>query len=504
MKNNKSLYKNKNTYIILLVFTFFVFLIIGGVHFLCTAFELNFEGLIYSVFNETKGTSADVIISGAENICPYIICGVIAIATFVFVLDPLHRTITGNIRINNTIKKINITKLIVVELFVGLFLALIISLLYFDKELDVIDYFTRKSYISSIFEEYYVNPEDVVINKNGETKNLIYIYLEGMDTAFLSKEKGGQLQYDCIPNLYSLAQDNINFSQNDSVGGYHAHSGSLNTVQGIFSSQSAVPYKFPVGNHADPNEPFATKVTLIGDILKENGYYQEFLCGSDSEFGGRKTLFNTHGFDKIYDYYTAVDNGEVDYYVWWGYEDETLYKIAKQELLELANKDQPFNFTMLTVDTHQKEGYVCDLCEDNYEKQFANVMSCADNQVYKFIEWIKQQDFYENTMIVITGDHPSMDGSLVNNVGYDNRYVYNCFINADGEDTNTKNRNFCTLDIMPTVLSGLGFDIEGDRIGLGVNLFSGLETLEEKLGYDYLEKELSGFSEYFEEFLYDY
>jgi phosphoglycerol transferase len=40
------------------------------------------------------------------------------------------------------------------------------------------------------------------------------------------------------------------------------------------------------------------------------------------------------------------------------------------------------------------------------------------------------------------------------------------------------------------MLAALGCEIEGDHLGLGVNLFSGEQTLSEQYGYDYLFQEL--------------
>ena len=51
--------------------------------------------------------------------------------------------------------------------------------------------------------------------------------------------------------------------------------------------------------------------------------------------------------------------------------------------------------------------------------------------------------------------------------------------------------------MFPTVLSALGFDIEGDRLGLGTDLFSSTTTLAEELGYEYLQQELSKSSLYY-------
>lgn len=66
-------------------------------------------------------------------------------------------------------------------------------------------------------------------------------------------------------------------------------------------------------------------------------------------------------------------------------------------------QEEPFNLTMLTVDTHFEDGYMCEKCPNDYGDQYANVMACSSKQVYEFIEWVKQQPFYDNTTIVLSG-----------------------------------------------------------------------------------------------------
>jgi phosphoglycerol transferase len=52
--------------------------------------------------------------------------------------------------------------------------------------------------------------------------------------------------------------------------------------------------------------------------------------------------------------------------------------------------------------------------------------------------------------------------------------------------------------MFPTTLTAIGCKIEGDRLGLGVDLFSGKETLFERLGLSTVNEEFkrkSSFSE---------
>lgn len=156
---------------------------------------------------------------------------------------------------------------------------------------------------------------------------------------------------------------------------------------------------------------------------------------------------------------------------------------------------------MLTADTHFEDGYPCELCdeENDGDNQYGMVLHCSSKQVTEFVSWIQQQDFYENTTIVISGDHLTMDSDFCENVDPDyTRTVYNVIINSPIQPQQEKNRSFTTMDMFPTTIASLGATIEGDRLGLGTNLFSGEQTLAEKLTFDQLNDDLSQKSKFFE------
>ena len=190
-----------------------------------------------------------------------------------------------------------------------------------------------------------------------------------------------------------------------------------------------------------------------------------------------------------------------DYKVWWGYEDMYLYEFAKEELTSLSKEDQPFNFTMLTVDTHKEDGYVCSLCETEHDDKYANVYSCASRQLSAFLDWCKEQSWYDNTTIVITGDHPTMDSDFCDGVPSDyQRKVLTAYLNVAAVNQKPESyRTYSTFDTFPTVLAAMGAEIEGDRLGLGTNLFSGAETLTEYFGVEEENLKLLANSSFMEE-----
>ena len=364
---------------------------------------------------------------------------------------------------------------------------------------------------TNLYEQYYIDPNDVLITADGKPKNLIYIYLESMETTYASKEAGGiQKDGNYIPGLTALTKEGVTFTDKDKglLGGFHSTQGAKWTIAGLLSTTAGIPFAFPVGsNDMSDFKEFAPKLTTLGDILEEKGYKNEFLCGSDATFGGRRNYFTQHGNYEIFDLYTARNEDYIakNYKVWWGYEDKILYDIARDEVTELAAGDQPFNFTMLTVDTHHVNGYVCDVCDkDKYgtlapEDKLKTVVECSDKLVTDFIEWCKTQDWYEDTVIVITGDHPRMDKTLIGNTAFYDRTIYNCILNSDvtPAEGSTANRTFTSLDMFPTTLAAMGFKIEGNRLGLGVNMFSGEKTVAERMGYDAFDLELGKKSQYY-------
>ena len=357
-----------------------------------------------------------------------------------------------------------------------------------------------------IFDQYYVKPSDENVKFPEEKRNLVYIFLESMEISYLSEELGGGQEDNLIPELYELATEYTNFShEEDRVGGFLPVTGATWTIGAMVAHTAGVPLKLPndvaENEYGQDDAGFLPGIISLQDILDEQGYYQTLMVGSVASFGGRRQYYLQHGADYVYDISTARrdDIVEDDYFVWWGMEDKFLFEYARQELTEIAKKDQPFAFTMLTVDTHHIGGYVCEYCESEHEEQYENVMSCSSRQVLEFVEWLQQQPFYENTTVIITGDHLSMDKGYFNR-NVDEDYVrrsYNCFINAAVDTEYDENRQFSALDMFPTTLAALGCTIEGEYLGLGVNLFSGRPTLIEKMGYEKFDRQLSMSSDYY-------
>ena len=383
--------------------------------------------------------------------------------------------------------------------------GIIVMLGYTWTELGVGDYLKDQNTESKFIEDEYVDPTDVEVVFPEQKRNLIYIFLESMETTYSDVDDGGAFDENVIPELTEIAQTNEDFSGADpKLNGGYSLAGTTWTMGAMFAQTSGLPLNISISaNDMDTQDSFFPGVTTLGDILSDAGYTQTLLIGSEAQFGGRKLYFQEHGNYEMEDYSYAIEHGLIpsDYKVWWGYEDQKLFEFAKEKLLQLSQGDEPFNLTMLTVDTHFEDGYVCEQCPTEYDTQYSNVMACSSRQVGEFLKWIQQQDFYENTTIVISGDHPTMDSDYCAEIDQEGNYdrrVFTAYINAAAYAQDQQERTYSTFDNFPTTLAALGVQIDGDRLGLGTNLFSGTKTLLEEFGNSKVNAELKKKSEFIE------
>ena len=380
---------------------------------------------------------------------------------------------------------------------------LLFSLGYFVISLDVVKYIEYQYADSQLIQREYVDPFSVELEFPEEKRNLIFIFLESMETTYAEPEAGGPITENVIVELSELGDEYINFSNDDNLGGALTYTGTTWTAAAMVTQTSGLIVQVPLdaGGYGG-DSPYMPGVNSIGEVLEKEGYNQVLLVGSDARFAGRDTYFTEHGNYQILgtEELKAQCRLPEDYREFWGFEDEKLFEFAKEELTRLSQEGKPFNLTMLTCDTHFPDGYKCHLCQEEYGEQYSNVMRCSARQVKAFISWIQEQDFYENTTIVLSGDHLTMDPNYLQDVNADyTRTIYNCFINSAIMPTKEqeKNRLFGTFDIFPTTLAAMGVKIEGDRLGLGTNLFSGKQTLTEHYSHEILYEELQKKSEFY-------
>ena len=370
---------------------------------------------------------------------------------------------------------------------------------------NVIPYIKQRLDTTSLYDDYYVDPKTVKVTFPEKKRNLIYIYLESVENSYADPAHGGVSEDNLIPELTELSLKYENFGDRDCNILYGPTPVSQNawTMASLVGQTSGVPINFGFDSviMQEGVKEYLPGVFNLGDMLKREGYDLCYLVGSDARFAAMDVYMRTHGDYEVRDYYYYRDRGLIDYFVWWGFEDHKVFEFAKDYLTEASASDQPFALTLMTMDTHFTDGYKCEYCDNVYTSQYSNVIACSSRQVSAFVKWVQEQPFYENTTIVVIGDHPTMDTAYYNRLKYSSKdYVrrnYIAVINSAVENPSNVARNYQVIDMYPTTIAALGATIEGDRLGLGTNLYSMTPTLYEELGKEYFDKEIMKNSRYY-------
>lgn len=378
---------------------------------------------------------------------------------------------------------------------VGAYFAATIAL--FISDIPILNYIhilndepEKNATYSKFFVDNYVNPDSVKITPPEQKRNLILIYLESLETTFSDKEHGGNQDTNLIPEITELALQNISFGKNgNQIGGGLDSRGSASTFSAMISRSLGIP---DIINYK--KTPILHHYKSFYKILNENGYKQIFFQGNPGLYKEFQNYVVDQKVDEVYGPDDIAERLNLDYdnfikkQGFKNVQDKDAFRFAGQILDTIS---EPFSLTFFTIDTHSPHGLYDPDCvkatdESNKDELLKASARCVSRELNKFLASLKNRPFYENTSIIVFGDHLFMGNRLVE--GFANRKWINIFINAPTPISGEK-RIFSDIDMFPTILSSINFDIEGKRLGFGTDLFGGKKTLIEEIGLDSLNKE---------------
>ncbi len=325
-----------------------------------------------------------------------------------------------------------------------LFLSILGGFLIFDGSSVVY----KRQYRSFIHENY--NPPIFDETKKTNKKNLIHIYIEGFGSAFSDVDYFGE---DLASGLNSI-KNGIQFEK------FRQVSGTGWTAASIMATQCGVPLIDVVKDRV-----------CLGDLLKDAGYHNVFMGGADADFTEKKSFFSKHGYEKVYGLgdWKKISRFHPHDFNELGLSDTKLFEEVKVEVLRLNKLAEPFNLTVLTLDTHGS-GLDSAGCKVPFksERPIANKAKCVDQLITSFVSWVFQNTPKESTRIVIHGDHtgvfpyPTIDRI--------DRTVFNLFVaNDESEKRKPCSEEILHFDFAPTILSFIGFHLHNEIYGLGIN-----------------------------------
>ncbi len=310
-------------------------------------------------------------------------------------------------------------------------------------------------------------------------KNVIVIQMEAFQNFPIQKSLMG---HTLTPNLNNLINDSIYFKNGIS----QIASGNTSDAEFILNTSIYPPTsKAPFLNSTD--KPYIALPT----ILKKQGYYSATFHTNTADFWNRKNMYPSLGFDTFYDK-TFFGTDETIFY---GASDKILYEKTLEELKNYKKIGKNFYVNLVTISSHaffrNKEWMKPISFGGNYDKaivgRYLAAVEYTDRQLGSFLDKLKKSGLYDNSLIVIYGDHfgltyNNMEAEYKNENNYliekvlgrpyDNLDYINIPIIFKLPSSITKNRTFISelpagqMDIMPTILNLLGVkDTDGKFFG---------------------------------------
>jgi len=305
-------------------------------------------------------------------------------------------------------------------------------------------------------------------------KNLILISLESTQQFVLNRKINGE---EITPFLNKLIKDSYYFPNF-----YHQ------TAQGKTSDA-----EFMIDNGLYPLSGGSVFVRrphndyyALPEILKEQNYYSAVFHSNDETFWNRGNMYKTLGYDRFFSKkdYKVTEENSVNY----GLKDIPFFE---QSTPYLKNLPQPFYAKFLTLTNHfpfllhNEDDRYLNIDENNADlvhRYFATVRY-EDEAIRKFFELLKKEGLYENSIIVLYGDHygisKSYDKELEEVLGKKisitdqlNLQKVPFIIHVPGEKGKQINTLGGEVDIRQTILDIMGVDPKKEVVDFGRSLFS--------------------------------
>lgn len=248
----------------------------------------------------------------------------------------------------------------------------------------------------------------------------------------------------------------------------------------------------------------------LPEILSEMGYSTAFMHGSVSTSMSFKAFGQMAGVKK---FVFREDYGTADFDGKWGIWDHKFFPY----IVEQTNKlHQPFMNTIFTLSSHHPfsipEGY-----EGKYPKgkePIQEVIAYSDDALRSLFAIAKQQNWYNNTLFIITADHGSgSDNDKWRAAPYNHRVPLFLYTPNGMIESTINNKIVSHLDIMPTILAmmryrkpffAFGEDIFSDNGNFVVNYNSGAYNLIKEDGAFILDETKSADLEKYKAFVLSY
>ena len=331
-----------------------------------------------------------------------------------------------------------------------------------DKPAFVVPGYYTDQQLDAIYSPIHT-PSDSLVKRR---KNVVVIIIESFGREYIggfNKWLEGGKYKGYTPFTDSLMQHSATY--------LYSYCNGRKSIDGMPSILSSIPMFV---------EPFFLTLASMNDVsglageLKHEGYYSAFFHGAENGSMGFQAFARTTGFN---DYFGRTEynadkrfGGDKDFDGTWAIWDEPFMQFYATKMGEMK---EPFMTALFTASSHHP--YVI---PEEYKKVFPEegivIHKCiryTDNALRKFFAKAKTMPWYKNTLFVITSDHTNLSDQEYYQTDLGGFCSPIIFFDPSGEfKPGMRDAIAQQIDIMPTVLSYLGYDKK--YVGFGIDLLT--------------------------------
>ncbi len=319
------------------------------------------------------------------------------------------------------------------------------------------EYFDKAELNDIFYAQHQLKADTTTRFNQFEGRNVVLIIWESFSKEWvgsLNKDIEGYAGY--TPFIDSLVNHSYVFTR-----GYANGRKSIDVLPSIFAGIPSSETPFVLSHYS------GNKINSLASVLKNKNYYSAFYHGAPNGSMGFSAFMQQAGFDS---YVGMTEYGnKSDFDGHWGIWDEPFLQYMAQDIGQLK---EPFLASVFTLSSHHPYKIPAEY-DGVFPKGHIPIhqgVGYSDNALRNFFTIASQQDWYDNTLFVITADH-AVDGHLAEYKTAQGAFSIPVMFYAPG--TNLVGRNDTTVvqqtDLMPTVLSMLG--VEDEFVAFGNNMF---------------------------------
>jgi phosphoglycerol transferase MdoB-like AlkP superfamily enzyme len=321
------------------------------------------------------------------------------------------------------------------------------------KALQKYEFFDSEK-LKEIYNPHYVPSGD----RSFTPQNVVVIILESFAREYIgyfNRDLDGGTYTGYTPFIDSLISQSLTFKVSLCNGRK-----SIDAMPSILASLPSLETPYIISHYAN------NQINGIASLLKKKGYFSSFFHGAPNGSMGFDSFAKMAGFDDYEGLDQYPDKNDFDGI--WGVWDEPFFQFFADKLNTFP---QPFMASIFSVSSHHPFEV-----PEKYRNRFRKgpapileVVGYTDYALRKLFEKMSETPWFNNTLFVITADHTNESVHKEYQTDYGVYCIPIIFYKPDNSLKGMKNRIAQQIDIMPSILSYLGYDEE--YIAFGNNLF---------------------------------